>query len=341
MKYISISPYDTLSELTERYGINNINQILADNGLSRAPNVGSQWASKVASVIDSSDPISGVRKVSILNQFVDNSDIYEMAAYSDEDAWKVLSSLNSFPGYLYVSDQIQNQIPSSYEVLGNAVSIDTSIRVEVEQALLSGDIEPLSNSNIFSSVSNIRYAGIQEASSDNVASSNPINWFKLPLDKISLYSSLTGDSINIPVYPEEYSDERVANYTTMPDILYQYEPWQMYQGSGPRTNTIEFHLHRDMWSGNHMDGRAAELIRFCQAQCYPVYNGSAVVAPTVTLYVNGSNLITGVMTNVGVNWAGPLGNDHWYLEFTLTLTIIEVSPTALDHSTILSKGLIG
>ena len=340
MKYISISPYDTLSELTERFGLQNVNQILADNNLQRTPNVGQQWAKKVKDVIQTSESVSSTRKVAILSQFVNNSDIYENAALADENTWKTLSQLNSFPDYLYISDQIENQIPNSYQVLGNGISISSSVRETVEQAILSNPPEDI-DSNIFSSVNDIRDVGIATSRSNGSTTSNPMNWFNIPLDKVSLYSSITGENVYIPTYPENYNDERIANYTTMPDLLYQYEPWQMYQSSGPRSNTIDFHLHRDMWGGDHTDGAANTLIRFCQAQVYPVYNGSAVVAPTVTLYVSGSPLITGVMTNVGVDWTGPIGHDGWYLEFTLSLTIVEVSATELNHTTMLSKSLIG
>lgn len=338
MKYVNILPTDTLRDLTERVGVNNVDQILADNGLVRAPNIGEQWSNKVESIRSDIDKIvNPIRKVSILNQFISNSDIYEEAALAPESTWRVLDSFNSFPDYLYISDQMQTSIPDSYLILGNSVSINNTIRTEVESRILaSEDVDPA----IFSQVTSIQDLGLVTRQGED-SNANPLNWFKIPLDSVTLYSSLTGTSVNIPAYPEEYSDERVANYAQMPDLLYQYEPWQMYQSSGPRSNTIEFHLHRDMWTGNHLDGKANELIRFCQAQCYPVYNGAAVLSSTVTLYINGSALISGVMTNVGVNWRGPIGQDGWYLEFILALTITEVSTTRLDHVAMLSKGLIG
>lgn len=338
MKYVNILPSDTLSDLTERFGVNQVDQILADNGLKRSPNVGQQWLEKVTSKIQTEPEVTSTRKLSILSQFSQDSDIYEAAALATSDTWKVIASLNAFPDYLYVSDQLQDQIPDTFQTLGNQISVVKTIQNIVNSAIKAGDdVDP----NIFSNISTMNNVGLVTGGRTASESINPLNWFNIPLDKITLYSSLTGDSINIPAYPEEYVDGRVANYTTMPDLLYQYEPWQMYQSSGPRSNTISFHLHRDMWSGNHLDGRANELIRFCQAQCYPVYNGSAVVTPTVTLYVAGSPLISGVMTNVDVTWTGPIGLDDWYLEFTLALTITEVSTVQLDHATVRNMGLIG
>ena len=338
MKYLQILSTDTLEDLTERVGVYNVDQVLADNGLVRSPNVGEQWASKIASAQKSDSTVTSTRKIAILNQFVGNSDIYEEAALSSNETWKVLDILNAFPEYLYISDQLDSFVVDSPLVLGNNISINSEIRSQVEEVLLRGkDVDP----SLFSTVTQIQDFGLVTNSGLDQSNTNPMNWFNIPLDKITLYSSLSRTSINIPAYPEDYSDGRSANYTTMPDLLYQYEPWQMYQSSGPRNNAIRFHLHRDMWTGDHSDGKANELIRFCQAQCYPTYNGSAVVTPTVTLYVSGSELITGVMTNVDVDWSGPLGLDGWYLEFTLTLNITEVSNIALNHASVMTKNLIG
>ena len=127
----------------------------------------------------------------------------------------------------------------------------------------------------------------------------------------------------------------------MPDLLYQYEPWQLYNSSGPRTNTYLFHFHRDMWTGDHRDGKANELIRYCEANCYPEFNGSAVNVPTVTLYIAGSPLIHGVMTQVDTTWDGPIGLDGYYLNCELSITITEVSETALNYNVIKGKSLIG
>ena len=337
MKYVSIYPSDTLSDLTERVGIQNIDQVLADNGLERTPNIGQSWKEKISDIQSENIDISGIRKVSILNQFIDNSDIYQEAALADNNTWKVLSSINSFPNYLYISDQLESYIPDSYQIIGNTLSVSDSIRTQVETWIKADEAV---DSNIFASVNTIQDVG-EVASRTTSLAANPMTWFKIPYEEVVLYSSLTGMSLGIPSYPEEVNDERSATYATMPDLLYQYEPWQMYQSSGPRSNTYSFHLHRDMWTGDHKDGKANELIRFCQAQCYPVYNGSAVISPTVTLYVSGSPLITGIMTNVKVNWTGPIGDDGFYLEFTLELSITEVSPTALDHNSVMSKPLIG
>lgn len=165
--------------------------------------------------------------------------------------------------------------------------------------------------------------------------------FNLPWGKIYLFSTLMKKGVEIPAYPEQVDTSRSATYTAMPDIIYQYEPWVMYENSGPREQQISFHLHRDMWSGDHRDGRANDLIRFCEANLYPQVNGSLVNSSTVRLYVDGYLFINGVMTRVEVNWKGPIGLDNWYLEFDLNLSIQEVSTFPLTLDSVQDLGIIG
>lgn len=338
MKYISISKNETLVSLTNKVGINSVDQLIADNGLQRRPDIGKQWKTKCDDAKKTSKNVEPTQKVSILNQFIQNSDIYEKAALASENEWKVLAATNSFSDCLYVSDQLQDSIVDSYNVLGNKESVPSSIYQSINQSILNRESI---DASLFSTYSTIQNVGLIGGNTVSVESSNPLGWFKIPQSEVLLYSSLSDSVIAIPAYPEKMSDRRTANYTTMPNLIYQYEPWQLYESSGPRSNTYEFHLHRDMWTGNHLDGKANELIRFCEAQCYPKYDGSAVNTSTVSLYVSGSNLITGVMTEVSVDWSGPLGLDGFYLEFTLSLNITEVSKMALNYESVMNKPLIG
>ena len=88
MKYVKISPTDTLTDLTNRVGSQNVDQILADNGLVRNPKIGRQWSEEVKRVLATTGEVSNERKVNILNQLIDNSDIYEQAALADDNDWK-------------------------------------------------------------------------------------------------------------------------------------------------------------------------------------------------------------------------------------------------------------
>lgn len=189
---------------------------------------------------------------------------------------------------------------------------------------------------------NISYAVLKSTPTPVSTSTNRFEQvaFPLPWGKIQMYSTVLKELINFPVYPEQIEKSRQASYSTMPDIIYQYEPWITYQSSGPRDQTLEFHMHRDMWTGNHVtDQHANQLIRFCEANTFADYNGSAVVTPLVRFYIDGSLFISGVIKNTNVTWTGPIGQDNWYLEFTLSLVIQEISESPLSASSYYGKKL--
>jgi hypothetical protein len=269
-----------------------------------------------------------------LNSVTSDSDIFEVVSLLGEDGWKVFSTLGVLPNALRIPDGMT--LPDSVDILGNNQPIGSVIYSKVMNSLTSSPyvIDP-SYFNEYSS----RNIDTHEYETQTGASS-PFMAFNLPWGKITMYSSLANDTIDFPVYPEEYSDGAKANYTTMPDLLYQYEPWQLYQSSGPRSVTFTFHMHRDMWTGDHRDGKCNRLIRFCEANCYPEFNGSAVNTSKVTMYVNGDALITGIMTEALTDWGGPIGQDGWYLECTLKISITEVAEQALNYAVVRSKKLI-
>ena len=66
-----------------------------------------------------------------------------------------------------------------------------------------------------------------------------------------------------------------------------------------------------------------------------------LLAPTVKLYIAGQLFVSGVLTKTRVNWSGPIGQDNFYLEFKLSLTIQEVSETPLNIDKVSKFGLIG
>lgn len=332
MQFLKISSSATLQSLSATVGSRNVNTVLAANGLQRTPNIGKA----LTDLCDSArqcESVTWQRKSAILNTFTQDSDIFEHAALLGESDWKVLSSTNTFPGMLKIPDTLT--LPDSVDILGNGEGVESTIYSKAMASLSeSNTVDPA----IFNQYSTIKASRIIEGAS---SSSNSFPGFNLPWGEITLSSSITGDSIEFPVYPEGIDDQRVANYTTMPDLLYQYEPWQLYTSSGPRTNSYKFSFHRDMWTGDHRDGKANELVRFCEASCYPEFNGSAVNVPTVSLYLSGKLLIHGVMTSVSTSWSGPIGLDGFYLRCELTLTITEVSDVALSHNVVRNKSLVG
>lgn len=333
MQFLTLDKETKLKDFSDEVGSRNADYILAANSIDRSPNIGKKFYESCEAAKKSTENISWQRKSQILNTFTQDSDIFETAALLGENDWKVLSALGTFPGMVKVPDSIT--LPDSVNILGNGQGVKSEI---YNKAMKSLEEHNYVDPSIFNEYSNIKNSKIAEGASH---SSSTFSGFNLPWSQVTLASSISDDSIDFPVYPEEISDSRKANYTTMPDLLYQYEPWQLYNSSGPRTNTYIFHFHRDMWTGDHRDGKANELIRYCEANCYPEFNGSAVNVPTVTLYISGSPLIHGVMTQVDTKWDGPIGLDGYYLNCELSITITEVSETALNYNAIKGKSLIG
>lgn len=334
MQLFKISEQTTLSELSDAVGDKNVQSILAANNLKRTPNIGKAFKTMCNNIVADANSVDVRRKASLLNSLTNESDIFEATALQSESGWKITSAIGTLENMLKIPDSIE--LPDSVNVLGNHQPIGNKIYKQVMEDLeQTGNIDP----SIFNEYVSVKSSQIADMTNQSVR--DPLQWFNLPWGKISLYSSIENESKDFPVYPEELGDEYKANYTQMPDMLYQYEPWQVYQSSGPRSNTYTFKFHRDMWTGDHTDGKANELIRFCEANCYPEYKGSAVNVPTVTLYIAGSPHITGVLTSVSPKWSGPLGSDGWYLVCDLELSITEVSEDKLDYHAVKNKKLIG
>lgn len=331
MKYLEISDSTTLLQLINLLGERNVDSVLTANGLTRTPHVGKALHDKCNEINNDPNkpPITGQIMMPILNRFTQDSDIFEFAALAGAETWNVLHAINTFPNKLRIPEYIT--IPDSVNVMGNGQPVVKSIYDAVSTTLENSypEINPIIDESIFST-----YSVIQNASIDTSTPirKHPFQWFKIPWGKISLYSSIANYAVDFPVYPEPFEDYRQANYTTMPDMLYTYEPWQIYQNSGPRSNTYTFHMHRDMWSGDHRDGQCLKLIQFCEANCFAEYAGAAVNTALVTLYINGKPFITGIMTNVKKSWDGPIGLDGWYLEVTLELSITEVATAPLNYN---------
>ena len=343
MQFLQIPENMTLAQLSERVGARNVDAVLQYNSVQRTHAVGEAYNHMVDVItsqyteVNSDEVLNTVsyqRRANVLNTFTEDSDVFEAAALQDDDGWILMSTIGTIPGYLRIPPTIT--LPDSTDILGGTdIPVDkVTYRKAMNYLHNDTNIDPV----IFNTYSD-RQSGAEYSSNNQTVS--VYQWFKIPWGEITLYSSLADSSVDFPVYPEEYADERQANYDTMPDMLYQYEPWQVYKSSGPRNNTYTFKFHRDMWTGDHRDGKANELIRFCEANCYAQYSGSVVNTAKVTLYIAGQALITGIMTSVKKNYSGPIGLDNMPLYVELTLTIVEVSDEPLNYESVMRKGLIG
>lgn len=335
MQFIKIDSTTTLKELTELVGAAHINDVLHLNELEWEPNVGRQFLSKCNEIMYTGDDVSVERKINMLGKLSSDADVFEHCCLMGDSSWKVMDVLGTIPGYLKLPDDCQ--LPPSDKVLGGTGNIsDIIFRVAMLQMQTTGEVNP----TIFSDLSSTNAPTLLNQA-NSLQSNGIFGDFKFPWGKITLYSSLSDSSMDIPCYPEDFSDSRKASYTELGDLLYQYEPWMLYQDSGPRQVTYKFHFHRDMWNGDHRLGGANKLIRFCEANCYPRYNGSSVITSTVTLYIDGRVSIHGILIDVSTDWDGPIGLDGWYLNCNMSLTITEISKKPLSYDTIMNMPIIG
>ena len=334
MQFLSISNDYTLEELSDRVGDRNVEHFLSDNDLQRSPRIGKQLDDKMNEIYRTAEEVPWQRKSTILNKFVDDGDVFEECALMDENSWKVMSSLGTMPNMLRVPETIT--LPYAADVLVNSQTIGTSI---YNQAMKQLSNPPhIVTPEIFNNYSVTRGASVT-GNGNQVNAFN--NIFPIPWGDVTIYSELASTSLDIPVYPEELQDSVSANYTQMPELIYQYEPWQLYQSSGPRIAPLTFVFHRDMWSGDASDGKANELIRFFEAMCYPEYTGSIVNSDIATLYIKGQTFVRGIITEVSKKWSGPLLRDGFYAVCELSVSITEVSENPLSASFVRSKPLIG
>lgn len=343
MTLYPIRSSDKLNNLTAALGVKNIPSILHTNNLNRVPKIGQEYDKLCEDVIKHTDPVTSQRKQTILSKLTGDEDIYERACQLDENGWKILSALDTLPGYIRIPDDVT--IKRTISTLGNGKSVSRKVFSATIKDIRADKNIDQSIFNEYSSVGNysIKGTGSDEEDAlftDSASRVNPLSVFKFPWKDVILRTD-EGKQVEFPCYPEDVSDSYKMNTTNMPDLIYQYEPWVVYNSSGPRQNTYEFHFHRDMWNADHRKGGANKLVRFCEALVYPKYKGSSVHVVQASLYVAGSELIHGIVTDVSPKWSGPIGLDGWYLECTLDITILEISRKALNYDVMRRKKIIG
>lgn len=334
MQFIKITQDTTLADLAAIVGDANVDEVLSANGLTRERNIGKQFYLNCGCAMLLVTEVDANTKTKILNTMTGSAEIFEEAALLSEDGWKVLASMGTLPGYLRIPDTMK--LPSSADILGDDSGINSDAYTSVMNNIKAGrDVDE----TVFNTYRNTTFVTTISPTSANAG--GVFDGFQLPWGKVTLWSGILQQAIDFPCYPIDPSENRSAIYNEMPEMLYQYEPWWLYQRTGPRSPSYQFIMHRDMFTGDHRDGRLNALIRFCEASLFAKYNGSAVTTDTVTLYIAGQPLITGKLSSVDKQWSGPLLQDDWYAVCTLTLQINEVSDTPLNFDTVRQKGLIG
>lgn len=338
MQYLEVSKDTTLSKLASVVGERNVDSVLNANGLTRAVNIGKAFIERNKKTVSEFGEVDYQTKLNILNQFVGDSDLYEKAALGTESEWILLSVHTCFGDAIRIPIEIK--LPPFVGVLGNGERVSRKVYQDCTDSLLKPEYHKVDPAVFSEYSSTYAHGSYSVTENGQIRKGEVYQWFKIPWGEVFLYSYLGDEQLFFPVYPDGFDDGVRANFDEMPEMLYQYEPWNVYKSSGPREVSFTFEFHRDMWTGDHRDGCANNLIRGCEANCYPDYNGSLVNPPLVSLYIHGRNFITGIMTDCKVNWDKPIGLDGFYLMCKLSFTIKEVSQEALNFRTVRNKGLI-
>jgi len=158
------------------------------------------------------------------------------------------------------------------------------------------------------------------------------SWFwENPGEVLFVVHYADGDmSLPIPAWPEDVRDNNAVSWSQEMTTFQHYEPWNTYKGSGPRTVTCTFKLHRAMWDGNQDSGDCERLVALMESTCYPDYSIQSAEPPRCTLRVGESVQIHGITTAFDKTYSGPIGPDTKYDCVTINITITEESQNVLS-----------
>lgn len=148
-------------------------------------------------------------------------------------------------------------------------------------------------------------------------------------------------TLPIPAWPDHVRDAVTATWSQEMTTFQRYEPWQTYKGSGPRTVSCTFKIHRAMWDGNQDSGKCEELLSELEAANYPDYTTQSAEPPRVTLCVGKSIQVHGILTGFDKDYNGPIGPDGKYDCVDLNITITEESNVVLSAKTVSGSQLSG
>lgn len=181
-----------------------------------------------------------------------------------------------------------------------------------------------------------------------------------PIYENYIYFHHTNTMILFPTWPDQIQDSQSASWGQT-NVLGRSAPIQSYQGTGARSLTLAFSLHREelkqsnVKSGfnpaitNMGEDYLDILIKQSYASVLPVYGASAkmVDPPLVSVRVGNNTYIKGVIKSFSCNYGGsnvPVLRDGKYATATLTFNIEEVNPydaiTAMKVGSFRSDGEI-
>ena len=204
MQFLQITDDMTLSQLIDRVGAKNVDEILQYNSVKRTHAIGEAYNHMVDVItyayteLNSDEVLTEVsykNKIDVLNTLTEDADVFEAAALQSEDGWKLLASIGTMPGYLRIPPTIT--LPDSTDILGGTDTpiAKTTYNKAMNYLKNNENVDPI----IFNTYSD-RQSGAGYTSQNQVA--DVYQWFKIPWGEITLYSSISNTSMEFPVYPE-------------------------------------------------------------------------------------------------------------------------------------------
>lgn len=138
---------------------------------------------------------------------------------------------------------------------------------------------------------------------------NSIDWFSSYITSISSnISSGVPRALPIPTIPESVSESISAN-TYEQQIVSRSAPIVSYVSTGARTVSFTFTVS-DQYMPTKSDGSQYNIKEYVDAFKsleYPNYKSNEVVVPQAIL-VLGSIKVSGIVTQVGITWRGPVSD---------------------------------
>ena len=123
-------------------------------------------------------------------------------------------------------------------------------------------------------------------------------------------NSISGlSTVYLPCYPDEVSDSVSSNWSDQ-SILGMSSPISSYTGTGYRSVSFSFTLHREMAStfdvvSNGNNENIENILRVIRGCVYPEY-GEAGVTPTLVTFVFGNFRAHGIVRSVSYAWKKPI-----------------------------------
>lgn len=246
--------------------------------------------------------------------FTDNEKITDIASQFNTTVEEIMRINNVSPPYPILA----KDLPTSIKGEGNTNLISVPLVTNGNQSFESYNFNSYKNMGVYynspTTLKRSMYNNANYKQSINVDFKNirpgrqAVNCYIAASTNTGQQGYSTNGDINefaalyFPCYPDSVSDSNQASYSSQ-TILGRSEPFQYYTGSGPRTVSVDFTLHSDMFPNNL--NYIYQLTNFVEACCYPRY-GNNIAATKVIFHCAKNIHIVGIITSVSTKYSGPV-----------------------------------